>query len=125
MPTYAYCGTTPKSYAEERDEEGVIIGTVSYGDVREFSREWVPPEPAEGEEPLPEPPGWPAPDADWFPSGGPLPVRLPAEESTEGKVPEPPRAPAVPPRVPAAPRTPPPAAPAPPADGAEKEEGTP
>jgi hypothetical protein len=87
MPSFTYCGTTPKSYAEERDEEGVIIGTVSCGDEREFDAEWTPPEPAEGEEPLPEPPGWPAPDADWFPSGGPLPVRLPAEEGAEAPEP--------------------------------------
>ena len=86
MPEYAYAGTTPRAYPETRDEEGVIIGTVSYGDVRQFDAEWDPPEPAEGEEPLPEPPGWPAPDADWFPSDGPLPVRLPAEESAGGWV---------------------------------------
>ena len=56
MPAYAYCGTVPRAYPETRVGAGVITGTVSYGDVRDYA----------------EPP-----DADWFPAGGPLPARLP------------------------------------------------
>lgn len=79
MPEYAYAGTVPRSYPETRDAEGVIVGTVTYGETREFDREWVPTEPAGGEEPEAAPPGWPAPDRDWFPTDEPLPQRMTAE----------------------------------------------
>jgi hypothetical protein len=66
MPTFTYCGTIPRAYQESRDEDGVIIGTVSYGDTRDLAA------------PL---------DADWFPAGAELPVRLPPEPEEAAEAP--------------------------------------
>lgn len=65
MPEFAYAGTIPRAYQETRDEDGVIVGAVSYGDTRHLEK---------------------PPDADWFPAGAPLPVRLPPgpEEAAQG-----------------------------------------
>jgi hypothetical protein len=92
MPEYAYAGATPRSYVETRDAAGNITGSVAYGDTREFDREWEAPEPADGGEPQEAPEWWPAPDADWFPAGADLPVRLPAEERAGEEAPAAPAA---------------------------------
>lgn len=106
MPEFTYAGS-PKSYVETRDAEGVIVGPVSYGDTREF----------EGSgEPENAPGSWPAPDADWFPAGSDLPVRLPGGEGAEGEAPAPPSVPVSAAKAPAVPSAAPkPAAPSPPA----------
>jgi hypothetical protein len=77
MPEFTFCGTTPCSFPETRDAHAVIIGFVNPGDEREFTGPFgvmVPEDPDEAA-------AWfPAPTADWFPSGGPLPKRLPDPE---------------------------------------------
>jgi hypothetical protein len=83
MPEFAYAGVTPKTYPELRDANGQIVGTVEFGDVREFDREWDPPKPAAGEAPEEAPEFWPAPDRDWFPAEANLPDRGQAEDETK------------------------------------------
>lgn len=106
MPEFTYAGP-PKSYVETRDAEGVIVGPVSYGGTRKFEG---------AEKPEDAPGSWPAPDADWFPAGADLPVRLPEEEGAEEEAPASVSVPVSAAKAPAVPSAAPkPAAPPPPA----------
>ena|ERR1700733_16328907 len=101
MPSYTFCGCIPYDFPETRDDRGVIVGRVNPGDERDFAE---------------------APTADWFPSDGPLPKRLPdvepEDEDAPESAPEPPRLPS-PPALP--PLEPPPATTPP--DGTPENEG--
>jgi hypothetical protein len=93
VPSFTFCGCIPYDFPETRDEHGVIVGRVNPGDERDFAE---------------------APTADWFPSDGPLPKRLPdpepeAAESDAAPVATP--APALSFPVPSVPSVPPPADP--------------
>jgi hypothetical protein len=120
MPeSFTFCGTTAASFPETRDAHAVIIGFVNPGDEREFTAAWDAVAPEKAQE------WFPAPTADWFPSGGPLPKRLPdpepdpegeGEEALEGA----PKPPAVPPPTPRAALKP--AATTPPPKGSGKDD---
>jgi hypothetical protein len=62
VPEFTYAGQVPVSYAEERDSDGSIVGTVEHGDTRSFGADG-------GEKPEDAPDWWPAPDSRWVPSG--------------------------------------------------------
>jgi hypothetical protein len=92
MPeSFTFCAFTPGNFPETRDSHDVIVGYVVPGDVRDFDAAFstvAPQAPKDG----PAPPWFPAPTADWFPSGGPLPNLNP--DGGAEKPAEPPAAPA-------------------------------
>jgi hypothetical protein len=114
MPSFTFCGCIPASFPETRDADAVIVGYVRLGGEREFSGPFGEREPEDPDEAA----AWfPAPTADWFPSGGPLPKRVADPEPEDGAetAPAPPARPVPAPR----PVITPPAAVTPPAGGSE------
>lgn len=61
MPEFTYAGQVPVSYAEQRDSDGLIVGTVEHGDTRDFAL-------PDGEKPEDAPGWWGAPDGRWVPA---------------------------------------------------------